>query len=126
MITKELLSPKSIVVVGGSNDLHKPGGKVIKNLIDTRFPGKLYVVNPKADTIQDLPCYHTVEEIPGAEVAILAIPAAFCPQTVESLCSTKAQKGSSSFRPASRKKALKGQHLKKRYATRRTSTGPPS
>lgn len=114
MITKELLSPKSIVVVGGSNDLHKPGGKVIKNLIDTRFPGKLYVVNPKADTIQDLPCYHTVEEIPGAEVAILAIPAAFCPQTVESLCSTKGTKGIIIFSAGFSEESPEGAALEKK------------
>ena len=88
MITKEFLNPKSIVVVGGSNDLHKPGGKVIKNLKDTRYPGDIYIVNPKADTIQELTSYHTVEEIPGAEVAILAIPAALCLHAVETLCST--------------------------------------
>ncbi|MCZ2316848.1 MAG: acetate--CoA ligase family protein [Bacteroidales bacterium] len=93
MITKEFLNPKSIVVVGGSNDLHKPGGKVIKNLKDTRYPGDIYIVNPKADTIQELTSYHTVEEIPGAEVAILAIPAALCLHAVETLCSTKGTKG---------------------------------
>jgi acetyltransferase len=50
MITNEFLKPRSIVVVGGSEDIHKPGGKVLKNLIDNGFKGKLYVVNPKAET----------------------------------------------------------------------------
>lgn len=30
MITKELIAPKSIVVVGGSDDVHKPGGATLK------------------------------------------------------------------------------------------------
>lgn len=34
MINKQLLNPSSIVVVGGSDDIQKPGGKVLKNLID--------------------------------------------------------------------------------------------
>ena len=33
MINKELIDPKSIVVVGGSNNIQKPGGKVLKKLI---------------------------------------------------------------------------------------------
>ena len=53
MITNEFLKPRSIVVVGGSEDIHKPGGKVLKNLIDNGFKGKLYVVNPKAEPSRD-------------------------------------------------------------------------
>ena len=33
MLTKELLSPNSIAVIGGSNDVEKPGGKVLKNIL---------------------------------------------------------------------------------------------
>ena len=47
MINRQLLNPKSIVVVGGSNNLQKPGGKVLKNIIDGDFQGDLYVANPK-------------------------------------------------------------------------------
>ncbi len=43
MITKELLKPNSIVVIEFSNDIEKPGGKVLKNIIDGGFKGKLYV-----------------------------------------------------------------------------------
>ena len=52
MINKQLLNPSSIVVVGGSDDIQKPGGKVLKNLIDGHFKGSLYVVNPKMDEVQ--------------------------------------------------------------------------
>ena len=54
MITKALISPKSIVVVGGSDDVHKPGGATLRNLISTNFQGELYVVNPKCDTVQGI------------------------------------------------------------------------
>ena len=46
MINEQLINPKSIVVVGGSDDIQKPGGKVLKNLIDGCFAGDLFVVNP--------------------------------------------------------------------------------
>ena len=34
MLNQQIINPQSIVVVGGSNNIHKPGGKVLKNLID--------------------------------------------------------------------------------------------
>ena len=92
MITQELISPKSIVVVGGSNDIHKPGGKVLKNLIDGNFAGKLYVVNPKADEIQGVKSYRSVADLPQVDLAILAIAAKFCPDTVDVLANEKGTK----------------------------------
>ena len=47
MITEQLINPRSIVVVGASNDIEKPGGKILKNLIDGNFKGTIYVSNPK-------------------------------------------------------------------------------
>ncbi|MBC8315943.1 MAG: CoA-binding protein, partial [Bacteroidetes bacterium] len=47
MINDKLFEPRSIVVVGGSNDRHKPGGAVLQHLIEKGYRGKLYVVNPK-------------------------------------------------------------------------------
>ncbi len=89
MITQQLLNPRSIVVVGGSDDVQKPGGKVLKNLIDNNFQGNLYVVNPKVDTVQGVKSYRDVTDLPQVDLAILAIAAKFCPQTVEILAKQK-------------------------------------
>jgi len=89
MITEQLINPKSIVIVGGSNDTTKPGGKVLKNLIDNHFSGSLFVVNPKEDEIQGLKCYKSVDGIPQCDLAILAIAAKYCPETVEILARNK-------------------------------------
>jgi len=89
MITKELLSPRSIVIVGGSDDTRKTGGSALKNLIDTGFKGKLMVVNPKAETVQGIKSFSSVENLPQVDLAILAIPANFCPEAVDTLCSKK-------------------------------------
>ena len=51
MVTQALIDPKSIVVVGGSNDISKPGGKVLKNIIDGGFKGELLVTNPKESEV---------------------------------------------------------------------------
>ena len=89
MINDLLINPKSIVVVGGSNNINKPGGKVLKNLIDGNFPGKLYVVNPKEDDVQGIKSYTEVAQIPKTDLAIIAIAAKFCPETVEILTKQK-------------------------------------
>ena len=89
MITQELISPKSIVVVGGSDDASKPGGNALKNLIDTKYRGQLYVVNPKSENVQGQQTFKSVADLPQVDCAILAIPASMCPATVETLCRDK-------------------------------------
>jgi len=89
MITQQLINPDSIVIVGGSNDITKPGGKVLKNLIDNHFDGSLFVVNPKEDEIQGIKCHKSVDELPVCDLAILAIAAKYCPDTVEKLARDK-------------------------------------
>ena len=89
MITKELINPRSIVVVGGSNDIFKPGGKVLKNLIDGNFKGELYVTNPKEDLVQGIKCYRSPAELPYIDLAIIAIAAKYIPATVELLAQFK-------------------------------------
>jgi acetyltransferase len=79
-------------VVGGSEDVRKPGGKVIKNLLDHGFKGDLYVVNPKADRVQGVPSFRSVEALPPVDLAILAIPAAACPAAADVLAKQKATK----------------------------------
>lgn len=92
MITPELLKPRSIVVIGGSNDIRKPGGKVLYNLINHGYKGSIHVVNPKQDFVQGIASHAQVEDLPQVDMAILAIPAAACPETVESLCKNKETK----------------------------------
>lgn len=89
MINQQLTDPKSIVIIGGSNDITKPGGKVLKNLIDNGFSGKLYVTNPKETEVQGIKCYQDPSDLPEVDLAILAIAAKFCPSTVELLAHTK-------------------------------------
>ncbi|PKP02292.1 MAG: CoA ligase [Bacteroidetes bacterium HGW-Bacteroidetes-9] len=89
MINQQLINPKSIVVIGGSNDVTKPGGKVLKNLIDNGFNGKLYVTNPKETEIQGIKCFQTLHELPDCDLAILAIAAKYCPDTVDFLAKNR-------------------------------------
>jgi acyl-CoA synthetase (NDP forming) len=89
MINEKLINPASIVVVGGSDDLFKPGGKVLKNIIDGKYHGKLYVVNPNRDIIQGIKSYRNLNDIPETDLAILAISATLCLSAVETLVREK-------------------------------------
>ena len=89
MINQQLVSPRSIVVVGGSEDISKPGGKVLKNLLDGGYQGDLYVSNPNADKIQGIKSYKNPDDLPETDLAILAIAAKYCPGTIEYLAKNK-------------------------------------
>ncbi len=89
MLVNEIIEPKSIVVVGGSNDLQKPGGKVLQNLLRGGFDGKLYVVNPKEQTVQGIQCFPNCNELPQVELAIVAIAAKNVPETIAVLAKEK-------------------------------------
>ena len=87
MINKQLLNPESIVVIGGSNNVHKPGGAVVRNLLEGGFKGALRVLNPKEDEVQGIKTVHDVSALPPTDLAILVVAARFCPDYVEQLAS---------------------------------------
>ncbi|MDR0845487.1 MAG: acetate--CoA ligase family protein [Tannerella sp.] len=89
MINQALINPKSIVVVGGSNKTSKPGGNCVRNLLNGKYNGELYVVNTKETEVQGLKSYRHVSEIPPTDLAIIAIPAAACMETITILAQEK-------------------------------------
>ena len=82
-----LFEPDSIAVIGASRDPNKTGSAILTNLMKG-FKGTLYPVNPNADTIQGLKCYHSIADVPSAELVVIAIPAILVPDILK-LCSGK-------------------------------------
>ncbi len=81
-----LFHPKSIAVIGASNNPRKPGGKVTKNIKDNGYCGKLWTINPGNASIMGLPTYKTIEELPETpELALIAIPAPMVREALTSL-----------------------------------------
>lgn len=91
-VTRELVNPRSIVVVGASNDVSKPGGAILRNIIEGGFKGDLYVVNPKEAEIQGIKCYNNINDIPLVDLAVLAIAAKFSEETIKVLTEKKETK----------------------------------
>jgi acetyl coenzyme A synthetase (ADP forming)-like protein len=72
-----VLRPTSIAVIGASRRPGTVGGAVFHNLIASGFAGPVYPVNPKADVVQSVLAYPTVEDVAGSvDLAVLAVPAA--------------------------------------------------
>jgi len=89
MINQQLIHPGSIVVIGGSNDVQKPGGAVLRNIIEGGFKGHLYVTNLKEPEVQGIKSYNDPSLLPDVDLAIIAIAARYIPDTVEILATWK-------------------------------------
>ena len=92
MLNEQLINPNSIVIIGGSNDTKKPGGKIVKNILDGKFKGRLSVVNPKEREVQGVKSFSSVAAIPKTDLAILAIAAKYCLETIKILAKEKGTK----------------------------------
>ncbi len=73
----DILSPRSIAVVGvSSTNLTSFANKVVSMLQKAGFP-TIYPINPKCDEILGLPCYHSIQSVPGpVDHVVVCIPAA--------------------------------------------------
>jgi acetyltransferase len=92
IITPQLIHPQSIVIIGGSNNIHKPGGKILQNILEGSFRGKIYVVNQKEDQVQGVPSFKSVHDLPDVDLAIIAIPSRFCVEVITVLAESKKTK----------------------------------
>ena len=78
----EYFTPRSIAVIGASQDSSKMGYAVMHNLL--HFPGQLYPVNNKRAEIQGLKAYPTITAIPApVDLAVITVPAINVPSVVE-------------------------------------------
>lgn len=89
MITPQLINPNSIVVIGASENIEKPGGKALYNLKNGTFRGALYAVNPKSENVQGVQTFKDVSALPQTDLAILAIPATLCVPAMKTLLEEK-------------------------------------
>jgi acetyltransferase len=73
---KYLLEPRSIAVVGVSEDAGRPGSQAVRALMSNGYSGTIYPVNPKYETFEGLKCYGSVEQINGdVDLVVVGVPA---------------------------------------------------
>ncbi|MBP5390909.1 MAG: acetate--CoA ligase family protein [Bacteroidales bacterium] len=92
MISKELIKPQSIAVIGASNDLLTPGGSLLKNLIMNNYSGSIHPVSKSSPIVQGLNAYSGLEDIPDVDLGFIAEDDGDCLSAIEILCSKKSCK----------------------------------
>ncbi|HVN96656.1 MAG TPA: acetate--CoA ligase family protein [Syntrophorhabdaceae bacterium] len=79
-----LFRPKAVAVVGASAKELNVGNRIIKNLVDFGFTGKIYPINPKVDEIRGVKAYKSILDVPtDVDVVHLPIPAASVPPVID-------------------------------------------
>jgi len=73
---RPLFEPRSIAVVGATDNAFKLGFHSLAAVTSAGFPGEVYPVNPRAgETIQGLRAYHSISELPrDVDLFVYAIP----------------------------------------------------
>jgi acetate---CoA ligase (ADP-forming) len=70
-----LLRPGSVAIIGASEDARTYAGAPVSNLLRTQFSGAIYPVNLSRETVQGVPAFKSVLDVPGAiDTAIVAVP----------------------------------------------------
>jgi acetate---CoA ligase (ADP-forming) len=88
-----LFRPRAVAVVGAGRSPQSIGYQLVNNLLEFGYEGAILPVNPKADEILGLRCYHSIEALPDpVDLAILALPARLVMGTVEA-CHAKGIRG---------------------------------
>lgn len=81
-----MIRPRSLAVIGASDERTRIGGRPIAYMLDQGFGGALWPVNPKRDTVQGLPCFADVASLPGTpDAGLIAVPGAAALDAVEAL-----------------------------------------
>jgi acyl-CoA synthetase (NDP forming) len=81
-----LVRPRSVAVIGASDEPARIGGRPIAYMKERGFAGPIWPVNPKRPTVQGLPAFASIAELPAApDVAIIAVPSALAIQALDEL-----------------------------------------
>lgn len=75
--------PRSVAIVGASNNPDKASHQFLKTLIEERFTGDIFPVNPRETKVLGLDCYPSLKDVSGyVELVVIAIPAPGVPEVM--------------------------------------------
>ena len=79
-----VIAPQSIALIGATEDYAKFGGRIFHHLVEFGYPGTIYPINPRRETVLGLRAYPSISAVPEApDLALVAVPAAHLAQTIE-------------------------------------------
>lgn len=119
----KLLNAESVAIIGASRDKTKRGFQAVKTLLDEKFEGTIYPVNPKESTILGLKCYPDVADIPGPVDAVLIVtPARGIPKLLKD-CGAKGVAGAVIIAGGFRETGKEGNRLEEELKTSARESG---
>lgn len=84
MLNKKILNANSIAIVGASKTVTKRGYQAIRTLLEEKYEGRIYGVNPKLESVLGVPCYASVSAIPDpVDLVLVTTPAQTLPEILE-------------------------------------------
>lgn len=90
MSLDSLFCPNSVAVVGASRESGKVGNTILNNVINSKFKGKIFPINPKSDKIHGLKCYKSLLDVPqDIDLAVIVIPGKYVISTLDDCAKKK-------------------------------------
>ena len=111
-----LFNPEAVAVVGASRNPQKVGHSILKNIIQHGYGGRIYPINPSADSIEGLRCFRSITDVKDrVDLAVIAIPAPYVPGVLKECIRTDVSSAivvSAGFKEAGSKGAVLEEELK--------------
>ena len=83
----KIFKPASVAVIGASETEGTIGNSLMRNIVAGEFPGDVFPINPKHDTIMDLRAYKSISQIKKpVDLAVIATPIAKTPDIIRECC----------------------------------------
>ena len=118
-----VLRPRSVAVIGASDNRRRIGGRPIRYLTEAGFAGPIYPINPKHRQVQGLDAFAHIDDVPDpVDLAIVAVPAASVVSTVEA-CAARGVKAAVIFSAGFAETSLEGQRAQARLSDLAATSG---
>jgi len=89
---KEIMSPKSIAIVGASDNKARIGGRPLAHMIEQKFSGGIFPINPNRDSVQGIKAYSTLLDVKeDLDFILVAVPSQIVVSVLEQAVIKKAK-----------------------------------
>jgi acetyl-CoA synthetase (ADP-forming) len=88
-----IFNPKSVAVIGASDNPGKLGSHVMRSLTEGRYLGRIYPINPGKEEILGIKTYSSLSRVPDSvDLSIIVLPAEQVPKMIKE-CHEKGARG---------------------------------
>lgn len=71
---KRVFEPKSIAIIDASSKSGRIGYELVKNIVDSKYPGKIYPINPHESSIMGFKAYPSILDVDNdVDLALVAV-----------------------------------------------------